>query len=118
MNTRPAGHALVEALIAQGVHTAFGVETWVTGVVLVVLTGAVVLGGIKRIGAVAEWLVPFMCIGYIACVAIILFVRVDDEDMLVMQAGGWPVPLGIVLVRDRRSLRIGPAGIAAEAACR
>ena len=25
MNTRPAGHALVEALIAQGVHTAFGV---------------------------------------------------------------------------------------------
>jgi acetolactate synthase-1/2/3 large subunit len=25
MNARPAGHALVEALIAQGVHTAFGV---------------------------------------------------------------------------------------------
>jgi len=25
MNTRPAGHALVEALVAQGVHTAFGV---------------------------------------------------------------------------------------------
>ena len=25
MNRRPAGHALVEALIAQGVHTAFGV---------------------------------------------------------------------------------------------
>ena len=63
--------------IASAVHTAFGVETWVTGVVLVVLTGAVVLGGIKRIGAVAEWLVPFMCIGYIACVAIILFVFAD-----------------------------------------
>jgi AGCS family alanine or glycine:cation symporter len=63
--------------IASAVHTAFGVETWVTGVVLVVLTGAVVLGGITRIGAVAEWLVPFMCIGYIACVAIILFVFAD-----------------------------------------
>ena len=25
MTPRPAGHALVEALIAQGVHTAFGV---------------------------------------------------------------------------------------------
>ena len=25
MTARPAGHALVEALIAQGVHTAFGV---------------------------------------------------------------------------------------------
>ena len=25
MNPRPAGHVLVEALVAQGVHTAFGV---------------------------------------------------------------------------------------------
>lgn len=63
--------------IASAVHNAFGVDTWVTGVVLVILTGAVVLGGIKRIGAVAEWLVPFMCIGYILCVGVILFVFAD-----------------------------------------
>jgi AGCS family alanine or glycine:cation symporter len=63
--------------IASAVHNAFGVDTWITGVVLVILTGAVVLGGIKRIGAVAEWLVPFMCIGYILCVAVILFVFAD-----------------------------------------
>jgi multicomponent Na+:H+ antiporter subunit D len=36
-------------------------------------------------------------------VAIILFVRVDDRDMIVMQAGGWPVPLGITLAVDRLS---------------
>lgn len=63
--------------IASAVHNAFGVETWVTGVVLVVLTGAVVLGGIKRIGAVAEWLVPFMCIAYILFVGVILFLFAD-----------------------------------------
>ena len=63
--------------IASAVHNAFGVETWITGVVLVILTGAVVLGGIKRIGAVAEWLVPFMCIGYILCVGVILFLFAD-----------------------------------------
>ena len=63
--------------IASAVHNAFGVDTWVTGVVLVILTGAVVLGGIKRIGAVAEWLVPFMCVGYILCVGVILFVFAD-----------------------------------------
>lgn len=63
--------------IASAVHNAFGVETWITGVVLVILTGAVVLGGIKRIGAVAEWLVPFMCVGYILCVGVILFVFAD-----------------------------------------
>lgn len=60
--------------IASALHTAFGLETWITGIMLTVLTGAVVLGGIKRIGAVAEKLVPFMCIAYIVCVVVILFV--------------------------------------------
>jgi len=60
--------------ISSAMHNAFGVDTWITGCVLTVLTGAVVLGGIKRIGAVAEWLVPFMCNGYILCVGIILFI--------------------------------------------
>ncbi|MCK6410791.1 MAG: alanine:cation symporter family protein, partial [Thauera sp.] len=51
--------------------------TWITGIVLMVLTGAVVLGGIRRIGAVAEWLVPFMCIGYILSVGVVLYVFAD-----------------------------------------
>jgi len=76
--------------IASAVHNAFGLETWITGVVLTVLTGAVVLGGIRRIGAVAEWLVPFMCVGYIGCVAVILFVfaeRIPDAlSMIFTQA--------------------------------
>lgn len=60
--------------IASAIHNAFGVETWITGVALTILTGLVVLGGIKRIGAVAEWIVPFMAIFYIVCVMIILVV--------------------------------------------
>lgn len=63
--------------IASAVHNAFGVDLWVSGIVLTVLTGAVVLGGIKRIGAVAEVLVPFMCIGYALCVTVVLFVFAD-----------------------------------------
>jgi len=63
--------------IASAVHNAFGVETWITGIVLTLLTGAVVLGGIKRIGAVAEVLVPFMCIGYIVAVGVVLVVFAD-----------------------------------------
>ena len=39
-------------------NASFGVPHWLTGVVLAVLTGFVLLGGIKRIGAVAERLVP------------------------------------------------------------
>jgi AGCS family alanine or glycine:cation symporter len=63
--------------IASAMHNAFGLDTWITGAVLVALTGAVVLGGIKRIGAVAEKLVPAMCIGYILCVGVVLVMFAD-----------------------------------------
>jgi AGCS family alanine or glycine:cation symporter len=44
------------------------------GLVLAVLTGAVIIGGIKRIGEVASRLVPFMSVFYVAAgLAIILF---------------------------------------------
>ncbi len=36
-------------------------------------------------------------------VSVMLFVRVDDDGMQVMQAGGWKVPLGITLAVDRLS---------------
>lgn len=36
-------------------------------------------------------------------VAIMLFVEVDDDGIVVTQAGGWPAPLGITLVVDRLS---------------
>lgn len=60
--------------IATAIEGAFGVDTWITGVALTVLTGLVILGGIKRIGAVAEKIVPFMAIFYLVCVVIILIV--------------------------------------------
>jgi len=40
--------------------------------VLLVLTGAVVLGGIKRIAAVANWLVPVMAMTYILAALVVL----------------------------------------------
>ena len=39
--------------------SSFNINTTVTAVILVVLTGIVVLGGIKRIGSAAEFIVPF-----------------------------------------------------------
>lgn len=63
--------------IASAIHNAFGVPLWTTGAVVMLLTGAVIIGGIKRIGKVAELLVPAMCIGYILCVAFVLFIFAD-----------------------------------------
>jgi AGCS family alanine or glycine:cation symporter len=45
----------------------FGVPPWISGLICAVVVGAVILGGIKRIGAVAGWLVPAMCGIYVTC---------------------------------------------------
>jgi AGCS family alanine or glycine:cation symporter len=61
--------------IAAALKTSFDVSPAVTGIVLAVLTGAVVLGGIRRIASVANWLVPFMAVGYILAALIVLVVN-------------------------------------------
>jgi alanine or glycine:cation symporter, AGCS family len=77
-----AGFGIGNMVQANGISSAmqnsFGVETWVSGIVMAVLTGLVVLGGIKRIGAVAEKVVPFMAIFYIVCVMIVLVMFADQ----------------------------------------
>ena len=46
--------------LASGVEASFGVPTWMTGLVLALLLGAVIIGGIRRIAAVTSKIVPFM----------------------------------------------------------
>ena len=58
--------------VADVMRTMFYVDPWVSGIVLAVLTGLTLLGGIKTIGKVASFLVPFMAIFYIGGASIIL----------------------------------------------
>ncbi|MGE0447432.1 MAG: alanine/glycine:cation symporter family protein, partial [Vicinamibacterales bacterium] len=52
--------------------STMGVGVQITGVVLMLLTAVVILGGLKSIARVCELLVPFMAIGYVAgCLAIL-----------------------------------------------
>lgn len=51
--------------IASNMNNAFHVPPVVTGAVLLVLAALVIVGGLKRIAAVAEKLVPFMAIAYV-----------------------------------------------------
>jgi AGCS family alanine or glycine:cation symporter len=64
--------------IAGALEASFGINPWVSGVVMAVITGFVLLGGVKRIGAVAEKLVPFMCIGYIFASLTVLGLYADQ----------------------------------------
>ena len=59
--------------IALLAHETFGIPTWVVGIVVCVLTGAVVLGGVKSIARVCTFLVPFMAVLYVlGCIVILL----------------------------------------------
>ena len=63
--------------VADTTFAYFGVPQWITGLALAVLTGAVILGGVKRIGAVAGTLVPVMCGIYIVCGLYVLVVNAE-----------------------------------------
>lgn len=63
--------------IANIVNGNFGVPNVVTGIVIVVMTGVVILGGIKSIANVCEKLVPFMAGFYVLGCIIILCMNYD-----------------------------------------
>ena len=58
--------------VAESVKASFGVPAQVSGIVIVVLTAVVILGGITRIADVTQLLVPFMCVSYLLGAAVIL----------------------------------------------
>ena len=63
--------------IANVVNGNFGVPNVVTGTVVVIMTGVVILGGIKSIANVCERLVPFMAGFYVIGCIIILCMNYD-----------------------------------------
>jgi len=62
--------------VALVFRTELGVPDWITGIVLAVLTWLVIIGGIKRIGSVAEVLVPVMCVVYFLGGVIIILLKI------------------------------------------
>ncbi len=58
--------------IALSVQNAFDIPVMYTGIGLVLLLGLIIMGGVKRIGKVAEVVVPFMAGAYILMAVIII----------------------------------------------
>lgn len=59
------GNMVQSNSVAAALQSSFNLSPWVTGIVLAVVTALVIIGGIKRIGAFTEKLVPFMAAIYI-----------------------------------------------------
>lgn len=60
-------------------------HSWIYGAVLMVLVGVVILGGIRRIGATAEKIVPFMCVLYIGACLWVLFANFEKLPAAMLQ---------------------------------
>ena len=72
--------------VAQVLNSSFGFNASIVGLVLAAITAVVILGGIKRIAQVTEYMVPFMAIFYLLGGLIIL----------VLHAGQLPGALSLI----------------------
>ena len=67
------GNAAQVHSAAAAMNSAFGIPPWITGAAMAAVTGLVLLGGIRRVGRVAENLVPLACLLYFSAGSLVLF---------------------------------------------
>lgn len=68
--------------IAVNLKAAFNVPTWVTGIGIVIVAALVIIGGIKRIAAVTEKIVPFMVALYMIGALVIFFSNIQSAGLV------------------------------------
>ena len=71
------GSSVQSNSVAMSIKSSFNIDPWITGVVLTVLTGIVILGGIKSIAKAASIIVPFMAIFYVLGGLVIIVLHID-----------------------------------------
>lgn len=64
--------------IADGISTTWSLDPWITGTIFCVLTGCVILGGVRAIGHVAGVLVPVMALFYLIGGLGVVFYHIDQ----------------------------------------
>ena len=62
--------------IGSTMQTAFGIPSWIVGIVLVIICAIIFLGGVQRLAAVTEKLVPIMAAIFLLGGLVILCVRI------------------------------------------
>jgi len=58
-------------------ESTFHIAPLTTGWILMILTGMVILGGIRSIGKFTSYLVPFMIVGYVASALVVLAMNIE-----------------------------------------
>jgi len=78
VSTATGGNMFQAWNVADISFTYFGVPHWIAGLILTLAVGAVIVGGIRRIGEVAGRLVPFMCLLYMLGGIAVIIVNVEQ----------------------------------------
>ncbi len=78
------GNTVQANTVATAVESSLHLPVWVSGLVMAIFTGAVIIGGVRRLGAVAATLVPFMAISYIAGALIIILLNIEQVPTALM----------------------------------
>jgi AGCS family alanine or glycine:cation symporter len=71
------GNMVQSNSVAEAVSATFHIRPWITGLFLALITGAVIIGGIKTIGRVTSVLVPVMILFYAVASLVILLIHMD-----------------------------------------
>lgn len=62
--------------IATSMKEAFGINIYITGLILAALIAVVIFGGVKRIGKTAEIIAPIMAAGYVIIALVLIGVNI------------------------------------------
>ncbi|MFD2629397.1 alanine/glycine:cation symporter family protein [Oceanobacillus kapialis] len=71
------GNMVQSNSVSKAMSDSFNVPTWVTGLILMLLVGLVILGGIKSIGKVTSFFVPIMAAFYVLSGLVIMVLNFD-----------------------------------------
>ncbi|MCA9279570.1 MAG: sodium:alanine symporter family protein [Phycisphaeraceae bacterium] len=82
ISTATGGNMYQAWNVAEITHSYFHIDKIVTGVILAVVVGAVIIGGIKRIGNVAGKIVPVMCGMYFVAAVVVIFMNIGQVPAL------------------------------------
>jgi alanine or glycine:cation symporter, AGCS family len=97
ISTMTGGNMFQAWNVGEILNVYYGIPQIATGIVLALVVGSVIIGGIKRIGDVAEKIVPFMCGMYILAGLAVLSIHIEKIPsmfLLIIQSAFTPVAAG------------------------
>ena len=110
------GNAVQANSIADALQSAYNFDPRIVAVVLSILLASVVFGGIKRIGAVASKLVPFMAVLYLGAALIVIAANIAEvpaafglifKGAFGLQGAGTGITIGLMMLAMQKGIARG-----------